>query len=96
MAKITYVVTNPGATVCAFGRELVEVPGGCREFEISVPDTPEMRRTMERIHARHPQILVREKAAEKQAVKAVEKPAETVKTAETAKASDHKNVKNSK
>lgn len=90
MAKITYVVTNPGATVCAFGRELVEVPGGCREFEISVPDTPEMRRTMERIHARHPQILVREKAAEKQAVKAVEKPAET------AKASDHKNVKNSK
>lgn len=90
MAKITYVVTNPGATVCAFGRELVEVPGGCREFEISVPDTPEMRRTMERIHARHPQILVREKAAEKQAVKAVEKPAETVKPA------DHKNVKNSK
>lgn len=90
MAKITYVVTNPGATVCAFGRELVEVPGGCREFEISVPDTPEMRRTMERIHARHPQILVREKAAEKQAVKAAEKPAET------AKASDHKNVKNSK
>ena len=90
MAKITYVVTNPGATVCAFGRELVEVPGGCREFELSVPDTPEMRRTMERIHARHPQILVREKAAEKQAVKAVEKPAETVKTA------DHKNMKNSK
>jgi len=90
MAKITYVVTNPGATVCAFGRELVEVPGGCREFEISVPDTPEMRRTMERIHARHPQILVREKAAEKQAVKAAEKPAETVKPA------DHKNVKNSK
>ena len=71
MAKITYIVTNPGATVCALGRDVIEFPGGCRNLEITVPDTPEMKRTMNRVRARHPQIII----AEKKAGETVQKPA---------------------